>query len=50
MGKKNSMENSTIAINMVIGKVNAKKNLSLKENVTNARSMGTNPLNAKLRQ
>ena len=49
MEKKSSMENSTIAISMVTGKMNAKKNLSLKVNVTIARSMGTNLQNAKPR-
>ena len=49
MGNKNSMENATIAINMVIRLTNAKRNQNLKENVTNVRSMGTNPHNAKLR-
>ena len=49
MGKQNSMENARTTINMVIEKMNAKRNLSLKENVTNSRSRGTNPLNAKLR-
>ena len=49
MGKKNSMENATIKISMVIGLMNAKRNLSLKENVTNVRSMGTSHQNAKLR-
>ena len=49
MGKKNSMESATIAIIMVIGLMIANRNLSLKANVTNVRSMGTNPQNAKLR-
>ena len=35
MGKKNSMESDKIVISMVIGLMNAKRNLSLKENVTN---------------
>ena len=43
------MENATIAINMVIELMNAERNISLKANVTNARSMGTNTQNAKLR-
>ena len=47
--KLNPMENATIAISMVIELMNAKKNLILKENITNARSMGTNLLNTKLR-
>ena len=42
IGKLNSMENATIVISMVIELMNAKRNLSLKENVTNARSMDTN--------
>ena len=37
MGKLNSIENATIARIMVIDLMNAKKNLSLKENVTNVR-------------
>ena len=49
MGKKNSMENATIAISMVIEKMNGKGNLILKENFKNARNIGTNPLNARLR-
>ena len=49
MGKQNSMENATIEISMVIGKMNAMRNPSLKANSTNARIMGTNPQNAKLR-
>ena len=49
MEKVNSMESATIAINTVIGKMNAKRNLSLKENVINVKSMGTNPQNTKLR-
>ena len=49
MGKQNSMESATIEASMVIRLMNAKKNLSLKENVTNVRSMGINPHNAKLR-
>ena len=49
MGKENSMENVTIAINMVIRLMNAKRNQDLKANVTNVRSMGTNHQNAKLR-
>ena len=47
--KLNSMENVTIKICMVIELMNAKRNLNLKENVTNTRSMGTNLLNAKPR-
>ena len=46
MGKKNSMKSVTIAISMVIGLMNVKRNLSLKENVT---SMGTSHQNAKPR-
>ena len=42
MEKQNSMENAITTINMVIGKMNAKKNLSLKVNVINARIMDTN--------
>ena len=49
MGKQNLMENSTILINMVIEKMNAKKNQDLKENVTNVRSMDTSHQNPKLR-
>ena len=49
MGKQNSMENDTIVIGMFTELMNAKRNLCLKANVTNERSMGTNPLNAKLR-
>ena len=49
MQKKNSMESTTIVISMVIRLMNAKRNLSLKENVTNVRSMGTNHHNAKPR-
>ena len=49
MGKKNSMESATIAINMVIELMNAKRDLNLKANVTNVRSMGTNLQNAKLK-
>ena len=42
MEKKNSMENATIAISMIIGKISAKRNPSLKANVTNdARIMYT---------
>ena len=40
--KKNSMESVTILISMVIELMNAKRNLNLKANVTNVRSMGTN--------
>ena len=43
------MENATIVISMVIELMSAKRNLSFKANVTNAKSMGTNLLNAKLR-
>ena len=49
MVKQNSMESVTIIVSMVMKHVNAKKNLSLKVNVTNARSMDTNLLNAKPR-
>ena len=43
------MESVTVVISMVTELMNAKRNLNLKENVTNARSMGTNILNAKPR-
>ena len=43
------MENPTTTISMVIEKMNAKRNPSLKENFTNARSMGIDLLNAKPR-
>ena len=49
MGKKNSMESATIVASMVIGLMNAKKNLSFKEIVTNVRSIGTNLQNEKLK-
>ena len=49
MGKKNSMEGVTIAISMVIRLMNAKRNLSLKEDVTNVTNMGTSHQNANLR-
>ena len=49
MGKKNSMESATITASMVIRLMNVKRNLNLKANVTNARSMGTNLLNEKPR-
>ena len=49
MGKLNSMENATIAISIDIELMNAKRKLSLRENATNVRSMGTNPQNTKLR-
>ena len=49
MGKKNSMESTTIAINMVLGLMHVKRNLSLKENVTNVTSMGTRHHHEKLR-
>ena len=39
--KKNSMKSATIAIIMVIGQMNSKRNLSLKENFINVTSMGT---------
>ena len=42
------MENATIAISMIIELMNTKRNLNLKANITNARKMGTNILNAKL--
>ena len=45
MGKKNSIENVTIVTNMVIGKMNGRRNQVLKANVTNVRSMGTNHKN-----
>ena len=47
MVELNSMENVTIAISMVIELMNAKRNLNLKENFTNARNMGTNLLNVE---
>ena len=49
MGKKNSIENATIAINMVIRLMNAKRNTNLKANVTNVRNMDTRHQNAKPR-
>ena len=49
MVKKNSMNSVTIAISMVIEKMNARRNLSLKVNVIIARNMDTNLLNAKPR-
>ena len=49
MGKQYSMESATIAINMVIRLMYAKRNLNLKENVTNATNMGTSHQNANLR-
>ena len=49
MGKQNSMENATIAINMVVRLLNAKRNLSLKENATNATNMVTSHQNENLR-
>ena len=49
MGKKNSMENSTITINMVIRLMNARRNQSLKGNVTTVKNMNTSHQNAKPR-
>ena len=49
MVKKNSMESVTIAINMVIEQQNARRNLSLKVNVTNVRNMDKSHYNAKPR-
>ena len=46
---KNSMKSVTIAISMVIEKVNARRNLSLKVNVTSTIKKDTNILNEKLR-
>ena len=43
------MKYATIAISMVIELMNAKRNLNLKANVTNVRSMVTNLQSAKLR-
>ena len=47
MVKLNSMEKVTISKSMVIELKNVKKNLNLKANVTNKRSMGTNLLDVK---
>ena len=49
MGKKKSMENVTIVINMVIEQMNGKRNQYLKADVTNERSIGANHKNAKPR-
>ena len=49
MVKKNSMEKSTITISMDIEQVNARINLSLKENDIVAINKDTNLLNAKPR-
>ena len=49
MVKKNSMENAITIISMDIEKVNARKNLSLKENAIVAINKDTNLLNAKPR-
>jgi hypothetical protein len=49
MKKKNSMENATIPINMVIGLMNAKRNQYLKANIINVRNMDTRHQNAKQR-
>ena len=49
MGKKNSMENATIAINMVIRLMNAKRNQDSKANVTNVINMDTIHQNVKPR-
>lgn len=49
MEKINSMKNVKITISMVIELMNAKRNLNLRANFTNARNMGINLLNKKLR-
>ena len=49
MKKKNSMESTIVATSMVIEKVNAKRNLSLKESVTIVRNKDTNLYSAKPR-
>ena len=49
MENQNSMENVTIAINMVIRLMNAERNQDLKTNVTNVRNMDTSHQNAKPR-
>ena len=41
MERKNSMENATIVVSMVIKLMNARRNQNLKANVTNARSKVT---------
>ena len=46
--KKNSMENSTIEVSMVIGVMNAKRNQYLRASVTNARNKVTRHLNVDL--
>ena len=47
MGNQNSINNATIAISMVIGIMNAKRNQDLKENVTNVKNLDTSHQNAK---
>ena len=47
--RKIQWKSATIAINMVIGLMNAKRNQNLKVNVTNAKSMDTSHQNAKPR-
>ena len=49
MENVNSIVSATIAISMVIGKIDAKRNLSLKANVIHVRRIGIKPKNAKLR-
>ena len=49
MVKLNSLNFFIIAISMVIEPMNEKRNLNLKANAINTRSMGTNILNAKPR-
>ena len=49
MGRQNSMETTIIAISMVIGLMNAKRNQDLKKNATNVRNMDTSHQNAKSR-
>lgn len=49
MEKKNSMENATIEINMVIGLMNAKRNKYLKVTFINVRNTDTKYQNAKQR-
>ena len=44
MGKKNSMESATIAINIVIRLMNAKRNQYLKENVTSVSHQNAKPM------
>ena len=45
---KNSMENTTIAVNMVTRLMNAKRNQNLRASVTNARNKVTRHLNVDL--